>query len=323
MNKASLDFYDFTTGIYERDVFKRANPEVVLGLGDVGNDIQLYGSKLYVVVNASNKVEVLDVHTAKRIKQIEVLNCRYIAFDQGKAYVSSYNSKIDLDSNSPYGEVVEIDTTTLMVTREVTVGRQPEGLAVVGRKLYVANSGGYNPSNYEHTVSVINLDAFKEIKRIEVGINLDQLKADRYGNIWVNSRGDYQGKQANFFMINTKTEEVSYTFNKAVSNFWIDQDNIYTYSSEWNYQTQKNTISYQWYALADSHQGMPYITDGTEKEIALPYGIAVDPHSKDIYLTDAKNYVTPGTLYRFSANGKLIDTFETGDIPAHMVFLGL
>ena len=42
MNKASLDFYDLADGHYERNVFKRANPDVVLGLGDVGNDVQLY-----------------------------------------------------------------------------------------------------------------------------------------------------------------------------------------------------------------------------------------------------------------------------------------
>jgi len=322
MNKASLDFYDLNSGIYERNVFKRANPDVVLGLGDVGNDVQLYGNKLYVVVNASNKVEVLDATTAKRIKQIDIINCRYITFDGNNAYVSSYNNQIGLDSNSPYGKVVELDTATLSITRTVTVGRQPDGLAVANNKLYVANSGGYNPNAYEHTVSVIDLATFKEIKRIDVEINLDKLKADNNGNIWVTSRGDYLGNHSNFFLISSRTDEVMHVFNEPVSNFWIDNDNIFIYSTAWNQQTQQNTIVYQLFNRADLNQHTSYITDGSEANIAIPYGIAVDPVSKDIYLTDAKNYVSPGTLYRYNTQGKLITTFITGDIPAHMVFLG-
>src|SRR4051812_33881121 len=39
MNKASLDYVDFTTGIYRKNIYGQANPSVVKGLGDVGNDI--------------------------------------------------------------------------------------------------------------------------------------------------------------------------------------------------------------------------------------------------------------------------------------------
>lgn len=322
MNKASLDFYDLNSGIYERNVFKRANPDAVLGLGDVGNDIQLYGNKLYVVVNASNKVEVLDATTAKHIKQIDIINGRYITFSNDKAYISSYNGQIGLGSNSPYGKVVELDTATLSITRTTKVGRQPDGLAVANGKLYVANSGGYNPNVYERTVSVIDLESFKEIKQIDVEINLDKLKADDNGNIWVTSRGDYLGNHSNFFLISSQTDEVVHVFNEPVSNFWIDNDNIFTYSTAWNQQAQKNIIAYQLFNRNDLNQPTSYITDGSEAHIAIPYGIAVDPVSKDIYITDAKNYVSPGTLYRYNTQGKLMTTFGTGDIPSHMVFLG-
>ncbi|RZK33443.1 MAG: YncE family protein, partial [Pedobacter sp.] len=72
MNKASLDYVDLRGGTYRRNIYGQANPEVTRGLGDVGNDIGVYGSKMYVVVNVSNKLEILDVKTAKRIKQIDI-----------------------------------------------------------------------------------------------------------------------------------------------------------------------------------------------------------------------------------------------------------
>lgn len=59
-NKCTLDYLDFVNGYYIRNLYSERNPDVVKELGDVGNDIQIYGSKLYVVVNCSHKVEVLE-----------------------------------------------------------------------------------------------------------------------------------------------------------------------------------------------------------------------------------------------------------------------
>ena len=58
-NKCTLDFYDYATGIYSKNIFPERNPEVVQELGDVGNDLQIYGGRLYAVVNCSNLVEVM------------------------------------------------------------------------------------------------------------------------------------------------------------------------------------------------------------------------------------------------------------------------
>ena len=65
-----------------------------------------------------------------------------------------------------------------------------------------------------------------------------------------------------------------------------------------------------------------FITDGTDKEIVIPYSIAVNPITKDIYVTDAKDYVSPGRLFSFDRFGKKKWDVRTGDIPAHFAFLG-
>ena len=91
MNKASLDYYDYGTSIYKRNVYGQANPDATLGLGDVGNDIGIYGSKLYTVINASNKLEIMDVATTKRLGVIDIKNGRYITFANGKAYAFNTN----------------------------------------------------------------------------------------------------------------------------------------------------------------------------------------------------------------------------------------
>lgn len=321
MNKASLDYVDFTQGLYRKNIYNQVNPEVTKGLGDVANDIGVYGAKLYVVVNISNKIEVMDVKTAKRIKMIDLVNCRYITFHGNKAYVSAYLGKVG-DPKAPQGIVAEIDTATLQITRKIKVGRQPEEMAVVGNKLYVANSGGYSPPNYERTVSVIDMDSFTEIKRIDVAINLHRLKADQYGDLYVTSRGDYYDIPSKLFVIDTKTDLVKKTFNVAASNLAIDGDKAYVYSTEYSYITGENTISYSMINVKDEAI-IPgsFISDGTDKKIKIPYGIAVHPMTKDVFVSDATDYVTPGRLYCFGPDGRQKWSVETGDIPASFAFV--
>lgn len=321
MNKASLDYMDYTTGLYRKNIYNQANPTVVKGLGDVANDIGVYGSKLYVVVNVSNKVEVLDVKSGKRITQINISNCRYITFNNGKAYVSAYLGKVG-DPKAPNGIVAQIDTTSLTEEKRVDVGRQPEEMAIVGQKLYVANSGAYSPAAYERTVSVIDLNTFAVIKNIDVAINLHRLKADQYGDLYVTSRGDYYGIPSKMFVIDTKADLVKKSFNIAVSNLAIDGDIAYFYGSEWSYDEAKFKITYGMLNVKDEVLlDRKFITDGTEKSILSPYGIAVHPITKEVFVTDAQNYVSPGKLYCFSPQGTQRWSARTGDIPAHFAFI--
>ena len=320
-NKSSLDYLDFWTGAYRRNIYQEVNPEITLGLGDVGNDIGVYGSKLYVVLNNSNKIEVLDAKSAKKIGQIDIQNVRYITFAQGKAYASAYMARIG-DPDAANGIIAEIDTALLTITRRAEVGRQPEELAVVGNNLYVANSGGYSPPHYENTVSVVDLNSFREVKRIEVAPNLHRLKADSEGDLYVSSRGDYFESPSRLYIIDTKTDMVKKQFDIAVSQLVISGDMAYTFGAEFSYQTGNYVMNYHIIDVKkEALLERSFITDGTDAEIDMPYGLAVNPGSKEIYLTDAKDFVSPGTLYCFSAEGTLKWSVATGDIPAHVAFV--
>ncbi|MDX1363288.1 MAG: YncE family protein [Arenibacter latericius] len=321
MNKASLDYYEYESGKYRRNVYGQANPDATLGLGDVGNDLGIYGSKLYAVINNSNKVEVMDVETSKRLKVIDVKNARYITFSNGKAYVSAYDGDVQLGEDSPNGFVAEIDTTSLDIKRTVKVGRQPEEMAVVNNKLYVANSGGYSAPNYESIVSVIDLSSFTKIKDIDVAINLHRLKADDYGDLYVSSRGDYFDIPSKLFVIDTKTDMVKTSFDLPTSNLTIVRDTAYIIGSEFSYETFDWNINYSMINIKNETllEGS-FLPESVSEAIQTPYALAVDPLSQFIYISDAGDYVSPGTLYCIEKNGEVKFTVTTGDIPAHIAF---
>ena len=325
-NKCTLDYFDYLTGLYARNFYAERNPNVIKELGDVGNDIGIYGSKLYVVVNCSHKVEVMDARTGIRLGQGDIPNCRYVRFHRGKAYVSSYVGPVLIDANAPKGAVYEVDTTSLAVTRKVTVGYQPEEMEVVDDYMYVANSGGYRAPAYDNTVSVIQMVDLKQVQQIPVAINLHRLKKDRYKKIWVTSRGDYQTIPSRLFVLDKKPGfnqmTVTDTIPVACSNMAIHGDSLYYYATEWNNYTASNTISYGIIDIRTKEVvSRNFITDGTEKEITIPYGIAIHPETGDIFVTDAKNYVSSGTLYCFDRHGRKKWSVRTGDIPAHITFL--
>lgn len=321
-NGASLDYFDYATGYYTRDIFSERNPDIVKELGDVGNDIQVYGQKVYAIINVSNLVVVFDVRTARKLKEIEIPNCRYLAFHDGKAYVSSYAGPVQIDPNAEKGLVAEIDTVTLKLTRKVTVGYQPEEMIVHEGKLYVANSGGYRAPNYDRTVSVVDLETFVEKKKIDVAINLYRMAIDKRGDIYVSSRGDYKNTSPNLYVIDSRTDEVKQCLDIPVGGMCMSGDSLYYYSVAYSMSSGGNRVTY---GILDTRTKKEItdriITDGTDKEIMIPYGLAINPETKEILMSDAQNYVVTGFVYCFSPEGRLRWKTQGGNIPGHFAFV--
>ncbi len=323
-NKSTLDYMNFLTGKYTRNLYSDANPDQPKELGDVGNDLGIYGSRLYAVINCSNKVEIMDKNTLRRLGQVDIPNCRYIKFYQGYAYVTSYAGPVEITTDyKQKGYVAKIDTATMQVVDTCLVGYQPDELEIADGKIYVANSGGYMVPNYENTLSVIDIDTFTEVDRITIAINLQCVRADKRGLLWVVSRGDYYETSSNIYVYDLRKGRMVTTMDIPASTVWMDGDSLYVASTQWSYVSMSNEVSYAIInTLTQEVVTRNFITDGTDQVIQIPYGIAVNPITKDIYVTDAKDYVSPGRLYCFGQDGVLKWDVRTGDIPAHFAFLG-
>ena len=161
--ESSLTAIDYASSTATQNVFKAANGRP---LGDTANDGIVYGNKIYLAVDQSNTIEVIDKKTKQSIKQIkttellgnaEGVEPRHISADGGKVYFTTYG-----------GYVAAVDTTDFALQKKWQVGNYPEGLVIGNGNLYVANSnygaGGGN-------ISCINLANDKvETKNIE-GVN--------------------------------------------------------------------------------------------------------------------------------------------------------
>ena len=327
LNKCTLDFLDLSDSTihYYRNIYDERNSKDEPRLGDVGNDIQIYGSRLWMVINCSNKVQVCRASDAVKIGKVNIPNCRYVTFDGGYAYVSSYVGPVAAGSNAPRGRVYKVDTLTLQKVDSVVVGYQPEEMVVVGSKLYVANSGGYIAPQYDRTISVIDLATMCEERQIDVAVNLHRLRLDRYGQLWVSSRGNSRDVPSMLYWLKTDTQgqmQVAGHIDIPVSDMCIVGDSLYFYGADFNAVTYDVTsaqgiIDVQKHVLVND-----ILSNAPEyQKIRQLYGIIVHPQNRDFYLMDAKNYVSSGELLHFNADGTFDYKVRTGDIPGHATYL--
>ena len=331
-NKSTLDYLDLSgndsTVHYYRNIYSERNPSTVMSLGDVGNDCQIYGSRLWLVINCSNKVEVARAEDAVKVGKVDVPNCRYVTFKDQFAYVSSYVGSVYSGSSSPLGSVYKVDTLSLEKVDSCSVGYQPEEMAIIGNKLYVANSGGYQGmtgQGYESTVSVIDLGTMQEEEKITVAPNLHHVKADKYNQLWVTARGNYTYEEGSIYWLEQDGKggmKVGGHLEQPVSDLCIVGDSLYFYGSQWSEITMSNTVTYGIIDVRTHQIVNTSLSNAPEiSKIRMPYGIIVNPIHKDFYLMDAKNYVSSGELLHFLSDGTFDWKVKTGDIPAHAAFL--
>ncbi len=292
-NKARLDYMNLHSGEYYANWYGSQNPHQLKELGDVGNDIQAYRGRLYAVINCSHKVEVMD-RQARHIGQVDIPNCRYLAFKGNKAYVSAYVGSVA--TPEMLGSVFEVDTATLEITREVKVGHQPDEICIVGETLYAVNSGGYFTNRHDSTVSVIELSGFTETKKITVGSNPQRIRADQSGKLWVCTE---QG------IAIIEEEKVTRRIDVKASNISIHGSTAYIIDSESHLLRAFSTIDF-------TEQEQHIDISGYEH----PYGLLAT--NDVIYITDAKNYVSSGVLHCYGYDGKEHWSARTGDIPGHL-----
>lgn len=297
-NDANIGVYYPSTKTYVADAFYSANGQK---LGDLGQDIIATGESIYIAVNGSKTIFVTD--TDLKIKQqINAekdgarLSPRYFATSASKIYVTYYEGYV--------GEISEDASVRLC-----TVGPNPDGLAVAGENLYVANSGGLAYPEYNNTVSVVSTATFEEVSTIEVNVNPAKVEASSDGKyVYISSFGNYADCPAKLQVIDVSTGSVTdlgYESASAIAKGHGDILYILCggYDENWN---PLPGIVYTHDMKTNTPLGT-FVTDGT----ALPdaYSIAV---GRDGFIyVGCSDYKNTGDVYVFTASGRLHDKFDS------------
>jgi YVTN family beta-propeller protein len=286
-NNTTLTYYDFATGTPTTDFFKNVNG---FGLGDTGSDMIIYGGKMYIVMNVSGYVAVANGVTAKFIDTISFKNA---GVNRGPENIVAAGGNVFVSSTD--GTVAVIDTSTLAVTKYISVGSNPAQMVVASDILYVSNTGGFS-ATYDSTVSVIPLNTFTETGRIVVGINPGSITTDNTGSIYIVCTGDYATVAPRLVKVNVNASTLQ-SVDSAFGTIRFYNSNLFTTGG---YLGAANVGLFNPSTLAAVRPS--FITDGTI--IMNPYGLDIDPATGDVYVGDAKDYTSSGDVYCFDKTGK-------------------
>ena len=302
-NNSTLTWVNNETNEITYNVFLEKNERP---LGDTGNDMVLYGGKIYIAVTGASTVEVLDKNTLKSIQQIQFdynnqsQEPRKIAFAEGKVFVSSFD-----------GYVSVIDTTSLQITKRIKVGRNPEGVCVSDQSLFVANSGGLDFQNVDTTVFEIDLNTLEIIDTFVVGDNPGSIISDDYNNVYVVKRGDYSSNPSELIRINTSTKTVT-NLGHAATTISI-RDNL-LYLSYFNFNTGTSAVS----IFDCATQSLINNNFINNQDITTLYGVV--PYKTDeLICLDAMSFTNTGYLRFFNQTGTLTNSLKVGLNPNSII----
>ena len=291
---ASLSSYNINTQQTTNNIYQAINQEVI---GDVLHSIYHSDHLLYLVVNNSGKVIAIDDESLE--KKMEIRNLisprKIIKVDNSKFYISDlYASEVTVYKN--YDGAIG----------KIPVNGWCEDIIIQNGKAYISNI----TNNQLYVVSTSNDNIFDSIS---VGSNPVSIKEDSRGNIWVLCQGNLTNNEnPSISIIETNT-------NLIIKSFTLT--NNFSYPSSLDIDIQTNQI----YFINKHIYKIQNLDDTVANEIWFNnnnnfYNLKINPYTKDVYITDAKDYVQNGTLYIIDSIGKFVEEIATGIIPKSIVF---
>ena len=280
---ASLSFYNPINGSVQPDIYKAHNGK---GIGDVLQSICSFQDKLYLVVNNSQKISILNTKTWKETNTITGFNSpRYfLPVSSQKAYVS------DLYENAVYA----INLNTFQISNKIAINGWTEEMVLINNKAFVC--GVESPFVY-----VINIANDQIIDSIYTGYGPQYIRQDFANNIWVLSNGkapilpslskiNLAGElvlQLSFASGETPRRlEINEQKNQL---FWLNKD-LYTMN------------------VNDTLLPVQALVKAGNKNF---YALGYEPYNKEILVSDAKDYVQKSEVFRYDLSGQLKGSFHT------------
>ena len=295
---ASVSYYDIAKDSLSNQIFQNANNR---SLGDVLQSIRVVGEKAYLIINNSNKIEVVNTSDFKSFATIDGLTSpRYLLpLNNQKAYVSDLYadaiSIIDLEQNE--------------LTGNIPIPGWSEEMALHGNEAFIT----VRENNFLY---VINTQSDELIDSIEIGFNPSTIQKDKNNQLWVLCSGDQSsGEAGGLFQVDpiSKTVVKTLTFSDTEIGGW----------PRLRINGSKDTLYY----LKEAVYQFPINNNSLPNSAFIPedgrilYGLGVNPKTGRVFVSDVIDYQQKGLIYHYTQDGELLTTFNVGVIPNDFVFL--
>lgn len=304
---ASLSFYNIDKDSVFNQIYQTANQQA---LGDVFQSMLIDNDRIYMAINNSDKVTVIDKKTYTLIGNIQVAKPRYLLkLSDSKMYVSSlYNPVINI-----------VNPTTMQVTDSINIDYQnSEGLTQLNNKVYACNWD--TACNYIYEIDP-STDAITA--RISIaGRASQQVLVDKDQKLWVLAGNVYKGKVATLTQIDPQSKAILKSFQfpagaDVMKPCWNPtKDTMYFLGVNYNGGTDYNGV----YRMSVYSNTLPNNLFIPAQALQYYWGLAVDSIKNQIYVSDPKGFIQNGNVSIYQADGTKLKSFNVGLGPGFFAF---
>lgn len=318
---STLSYYRPESKSVENGIFLRANDRK---LGDTGQSMTLDNGTLYIAMENSGIVWGIDAETFRVKGQLtasqtsQMINPRFVhIINSEKAYIS--------DLYAPY--ITIFNPSTFTALGSIHTG-QPSANGYSSTENMVQHGHLVFTNCWSYSNKILAIDTRTDEVTDSIALGSWQPKSmivDAQGKLWVLTDGGYQAGNGSF------GDNVPHLYRIDAATLEIEHEQALD-ADDANVQIATNPDKTVLYIvnndiyrmnITDSHLPVrPFInapTDANGKRHKL-YAIGIHPRNGEIYVADAVDYAQSGTIYRYSAEGTLIDKFRVGINPNGFAF---
>ena len=283
-------------------------------IGDVLQSGYYHKDDLYLIVNNSQKIEIIDKYSLQRKKTITGFTSpRYMTTINNIALVT------DIYSNS----ISVFRTSSPCELEPIKMKGWTEQIFTIKDKIYVIERSEVGASLLFANIVEIEMQEldlkpiFKIIKRTSIAIEPQSVGLDKNENIWILSSGkESESVYPTFTKFNTtsNTIEKIITYNSFINipqNLATGHDN-----STGNMYYNQGSSVYE-FNINDNLLPTDEFINTTIQNI---YSISYNAHTGYIYVSDAKDYVSNGTVVVYNTEGEFVENIPAGIIPSKVIF---
>ena len=301
---ASVTYIENKSNTLVQDIFRKSNNR---SLGDVAESMKIANNLGYLVINNSNRIEVVSLVDFKSVATISGFNApRFLEIvDSTKAYVTNLQKDISI-----------INLRTNTVSGSIKTTGWTENLIRYDHYMLVTSIGTFNdPSSKRRAqVYVIDTRTDKIVDSIQTGKEPIGIVTDKKQKVWVLCSGGYDNYETpSLLRINPELRSVEKTFTfsgttEVPSRLCINASGDTLYF-----------IKHGVYQMPVTNTALPAqpLIAATGR---LLYGLSIHPATGHIYVSDAKDYVQNGIVYQYTVKGALVKQYEAGRIPGAFCF---
>ena len=300
---ASISFVnsDFTSS--RNSIFGQQNSSA---LGDVAQSMAFKEDFAFIVINNSQKIEVVNRHTMESITTIDsgFLNPRYMAVVDNMGYVTNWGD--GTNANDDYLAVVDLESYE--VISNIPVAEGPERILANDGKLFVAHQGGFGQNNKVSVVDTSN----NSVVEITVGDVPNSMQFDNNGDLWVLCGGNpsFTGKETAGSLLrinpinNSVLSTLTFETTEHPSSLGVQDANLIYYLGGKVYNQP---------LASDVLTKNPLITEVSFYDMSVINGLVLG--------LDAKSFTEDGSLVVYNAtSGSFVASTSVGIIPGEVYY---